>query len=381
MKATLQDTGQTDKREMVINMGPQHPSTHGVLRLELTLDGEVIKHVKPNIGYLHRCFEKYAEEVGDYAKVIPYTDRMDYVSAMNQEHGYVLAVEKMLEVEVPEYVEYIRVISAELQRIARHLLGIGAFGLDLGAFTPFLYLFIEREKILDIFEKMSGARLLYNYMAVGGLMREVPDDFEKDVAEFVKTFRPKIKELNDLLSYNKIFIRRTANIGVLPPKVALNYSASGPVLRGSGVKWDLRKNDPYSIYDRFDFEIPTGSGEMGTKGDCWDRYIIRVREMEQSLRIIEQALDGLPEKIDVTKSIEKRVRPKEGELYFRSETPRGELGYYIISDKSGSPYRVKARAPSFVHLSMLPSISKGALIADLVAIVGSIDIVLGEVDR
>jgi NADH-quinone oxidoreductase subunit D len=278
-------------------------------------------------------------------------------------------------------VEYIRVIAAELQRIASHLLGIGAFGLDLGAFTPFLYLFTEREKILDIFEKMSGARLLYNYMAVGGLMREIPDDFEKDVAEFVKTFRPKIKELNDLLSYNRIFIRRTASIGVLPPKVALNFSASGPVLRGSGVKWDLRKNDPYSIYDRFEFDIPTGSGEMGIKGDCWDRYIVRVREMEQSLRIIEQALEGLPEKIDVTKSIEKRVRPKEGELYFRSETPRGELGYYIISDKSGSPYRVKARAPSFVHLSMLPSISKGALIADLVAIVGSIDIVLGEVDR
>lgn len=381
MKATLQDTGQGDKREMVINMGPQHPSTHGVLRLELTLDGEVIKKVKPNIGYLHRCFEKYAEEVGDYAKVIPYTDRMDYVSAMNQEHGYVMAIEKMLDVEVPEYVEYIRVISAELQRIASHLLGIGAFGLDLGAFTPFLYLFTEREKILDIFEKMSGARLLYNYMAVGGLMRNVPDDFEKDVAEFVKTFRPKIKELNDLLSYNRIFIRRTAGIGVLPPKVALNYSASGPVLRGSGVQWDLRKDDPYSIYDRFDFEIPTGSGEMGILGDCWDRYIVRVLEMEQSLRIIEQALEGLPEKADVTKSIEKRVRPKEGELYFRSETPRGELGYYIISDKSGSPYRVKARAPSFVHLSMLPSISKGALIADLVAIVGSIDIVLGEVDR
>lgn len=381
MKTTIQDTGQSDKREMVINMGPQHPSTHGVLRLELTLDGEVIKKVKPNIGYLHRCFEKYAEEVGDYAKVIPYTDRMDYVSAMNQEHGYVLAIEKMLDTEVPEYVEYIRVIAAELQRIASHLLGIGAFGLDLGAFTPFLYLFTEREKILDIFEKISGARLLYNYMAVGGLMRNVHDDFEKDVAEFVKTFRPKIKELNDLLSYNRIFIRRTADIGVLPPKVALNYSASGPVLRGSGVKWDLRKNDPYSIYDRFDFDIPTGSGEMGTKGDCWDRYIVRVREMEQSLRIIEQALEGLPEKIDVTKSIEKRVRPKEGELYFRSETPRGELGYYIISDKKGSPYRVKARAPSFVHLSMLPSISRGALIADLVAIVGSIDIVLGEVDR
>src|SRR6056297_924533 len=374
------DTGK-DTREMVINMGPQHPSTHGVLRLELTLDGEMVKKCRPSIGYLHRCFEKYAEKVEDYAKVIPYTDRMDYVSAMNQEHGYVTAMERMLEIEVPEKVEYIRIIMAEMQRIASHLLGIGAFGLDLGAFTPFLYLFTEREKILDIFEKMSGARLLYNYMAVGGLMRNVHDDFEKDVAEFVKTFRPKIKELNDLLSYNRIFIRRTADIGVLPPKVALNYSASGPVLRGSGVKWDLRKNDPYSIYDRFDFDIPIGSGEMGTKGDCWDRYIVRVREMEQSLRIIEQALEGLPEKVDVTKSIEKRVRPKEGELYFRSETPRGELGYYIISDKKGSPYRVKVRAPSFVHLSMLPSISKGALIADLVAIVGSIDIVLGEVDR
>ncbi|TVR15270.1 MAG: NADH-quinone oxidoreductase subunit D [Balneolaceae bacterium] len=370
-----------DKRQMVINMGPQHPSTHGVLRLEVVLEGEIVNEVRPNIGYLHRCFEKYAEEVGDYSKVIPYTDRMDYVSAMNQEHGYVVAVERMLEIEVPERVEYIRVIVAELQRIASHLLGIGAFGLDLGAFTPFLYCFIEREKVLDIFEKTTGARLLYNYMAPGGLMRDVHEDFKSDTAEFVKTFRPKIKELNDLLSYNKIFIDRTANVGVLPVKVALNYGASGPVLRGSGMEWDLRKNDPYSIYDRFDFEIPVGKGELGTLGDCWDRYIVRVREMEQSLRIIEQALDGLPEEGDVFEGIPKRVRPKAGEIYTRTETPRGELGYYIISDKSGGPFRVKARAPSFVHLSLLPSISKGAMIADLVAIVGSIDIVLGEVDR
>lgn len=370
-----------DKRQMVINMGPQHPSTHGVLRLELVLEGEVVVEVRPNIGYLHRCFEKYAEEVGDYAKVIPYTDRMDYVSAMNQEHGYVVAVERMLEIEVPERVEYIRVIVAELQRIASHLLGIGAFGLDLGAFTPFLYCFTEREKILDIFEKTTGARLLYNYMAPGGLMRDIHKDFKSDTAEFVKTFRPKIKELNDLLSYNKIFIKRTANIGVLPEKVALNYGASGPVLRGSGVKWDLRKDDPYSIYDRFDFEIPVGKGELGTLGDCWDRYIVRVREMEQSLQIIEQALDGLPDEGDVLEGIPKRIRPKAGEIYTRTESPRGELGYYIISDKSGGPFRVKARAPSFVHLGMLPSISKGALISDLVAIVGSIDIVLGEVDR
>lgn len=374
-------TNEAGKREMTINMGPQHPSTHGVLRLELVLDGEIITAVRPNIGYLHRCFEKYAEQVEDYSKVIPYTDRMDYVSAMNQEHGYVTAMERMLEIEVPERVEYIRVIMAELQRIASHLLGIGAFGLDLGAFTPFLYLFTEREKILNIFEKASGARLLYNYMTVGGLMHDVPKDFKPDVAEFIKTFRPKIKELNDLLSYNKIFIKRTADVGVLPEKVALNYAASGPVLRGSGVKWDLRKNDPYSIYGRFDFEIPTGSGEMGTLGDSWDRYIVRVRELEQSLRIIEQALDGMPDEGDVTEAAPKRIRPKAGELYVRTETPRGELGYYIISDNKGGPYRVKARAPSFVHLSMLPAISRGHLIADMIAIVGSIDIVLGEVDR
>lgn len=375
----ISDTG--ERREMTINMGPQHPSTHGVLRLELVLDGEVIKHVKPHIGYLHRCFEKYAEEVGDYAKVIPYTDRMDYVSAMNQEHGYVVALERMLELEVPERVEHIRVIVAELQRIASHLLGIGAFGLDLGAFTPFLYLFTEREKILDIFEKTSGARLLYNYMAVGGLMRDVHPEFKTDVTDFVTTFRPKIKELDDLLSYNKIFVKRTANVGILPDKVALNYGASGPVLRGSGVKWDLRKNDPYSIYDRFEFDIPVGSGEMGSLGDCWDRYIVRVHEMEQSLRIIEQALDAMPEEGDVMEAIPRRIRMKEGEIYVRTESPRGELGYFIAGDNSATPYRVKARAPSFVHLSMLPSISKGSLIADMVAIVGSIDIVLGEVDR
>ncbi len=378
MKEIVHDT---ENRQMTINMGPQHPSTHGVLRLELDIDGEIVINVRPNIGYLHRCFEKHAEKMDDYSKIVPYTDRMDYVSAMNQEHGYVLAVERMLEIEVPERVEYIRVIMAEMQRVASHLLGIGTFGLDLGAFTPFLYLFTEREKILDIFERTSGARLLYNYFAIGGLIKDVHPDFKKDTAEFVKTFRPKIKELNDLLSTNRIFVQRTANVGVLPAKVALNYGASGPVLRGSGVKWDLRKNDPYSIYDRFDFDIPVGQGEMGTLGDCWDRYNVRVLELEQSLRIIEQALEDMPDEGDVTEAVPKRIRPKEGELYARTETPRGELGYYIISDKSGSPYRVKARAPSFVHLGILPAISKGALIADMVAIVGSIDIVLGEADR
>jgi len=374
-------TNGVQKQEMVINMGPQHPSTHGVLRLEVVLDGEVVKKVTADIGYLHRCFEKHAEAMDDYSKVIPYTDRIDYVSAMNQEHGYVIAVEKLLDLEVPERVEYMRVILAELQRIASHLLGVGTFGLDLGAFTPFLYCFIEREKILKIFEKVSGARLLYNYMCIGGLMQDIPEDFKTDTREFVKTFRPKIQELNDLLSSNRIFIDRTANIGVLPAEVALNYAASGPMLRGSGVKWDLRRNDPYSIYDRFEFDIPVGKGEVGTVGDCWDRYIVRVREMEESLKIIEQALDQMPDEGDVKEAVPKRVRPGAGEVYVRTETPRGELGYYIISDKSASPFRVKARAPSFVNLSILPAISKGALIADLVAIVGSIDIVLGEVDR
>jgi NADH-quinone oxidoreductase subunit D len=376
LSANVQET-----REMTINMGPQHPSTHGVLRLEVVLNGEVVSRVHPHIGYLHRCFEKHAEAMDDYSKVIPYTDRIDYVSAMNQEHGYVIAVEKLLQLEVPERVEYVRVILAELQRIASHLLGIGTFGLDLGAFTPFLYCFIEREKILTIFEKISGARLLYNYICVGGLMRDVPDSFKPETADFVKTFRPKIKELNDLLSYNQIFIDRTANIGILPAEVALNYAASGPMLRGSGVSWDLRKNDPYSIYDRFQFDIPVGSGEVGTVGDCWDRYMVRVREMEQSLVIIEQALEQMPDEGNVMEAVPKRIRMKEGEVYVRTETPRGELGYYIISDKSSSPFRVKVRAPSFVNLSILPAISRGALLSDLVAIVGSIDIVLGEVDR
>ncbi len=368
-------------QEMVINMGPQHPSTHGVLRMELTLNGEIVTRAIPHIGYLHRCFEKHSEAMNDYAKVIPYVDRMDYVAAMNNELGYAIAMERLMDIQVNDRVEYIRVIMSELQRIASHLLAVGTFGLDIGAFTPFLYCFIEREKILDIFEKASGARLLYNYIWIGGLMNDVPADFKTDTAAFVKSFRPKIKELNDLLSHNKIFIDRTANVGVLPEKVAINYGVSGPSLRGSGVEWDLRKDDPYSIYDRFEFDVIVGKGEMGTVGDCWDRYIVRVWEMEESLKIIEQALDQMPDEGDVQEAIPKKIRPPAGEIYCRTETPRGELGYYIISDKSTTPFRVKARAPSFVNLSVLPAISIGAMVADMVAIIGSIDIVLGEVDR
>ena len=266
--------------EMVLNMGPQHPSTHGVLRLELVVDGEVVVDVIPHIGYLHRCFEKHAEHMTSYQQVIPYCDRMDYVASMNNDLGYAVACERLLGIKVPERVEYIRVIMAELQRIASHLLAVGTYGMDIGAFTPFLYCFRDRERILDIFEHTCGARLLYNYIWIGGLSHDVASGFQVKVTDFCRHLRPTIKELNDLLSYNKIFVKRTANVGLLPADVAINYGASGPVLRGSGVKWDLRKNDPYSIYDRFEFEIPTGKGEMGAVGDCWDRYIVRVREME-----------------------------------------------------------------------------------------------------
>ena len=379
--ATIPGFGRALKaEEMVISMGPQHPSTHGVLRLELVVDGEVVIDVIPHIGYLHRCFEKHCEHMTNYQQVIPYADRMDYVAAMSNEFGYVVACEKLLKITVPERVEYIRVIMAEFSRIVSHLIAIGTYGMDIGAFTPFLYCMRDRERVLDIFEQTCGARLLYNYMWIGGLSHDVPPGFAGKVNDFCRYFRPKIKELNDLLSYNKIFIKRTANVGVLPADVALNYAVSGPVLRGSGVTWDLRKDDPYSVYDRFDFEIPVGKGLKGTVGDCWDRYMVRIHEMEQSVNIIEQAVAKLPAG-DVASAIPKRIRPDAGEVYVRTETPKGELGYYIVSDGTASPFRVKVKSPCFVNLSALPAMCRGAMIADIVAVLGSIDIVLGEVDR
>ncbi|HTP13629.1 MAG TPA: NADH-quinone oxidoreductase subunit D [Bacteroidota bacterium] len=365
---------------MIINMGPQHPSTHGVLRLEIVVDGEIIVDVIPHIGYLHRCFEKHAEHMTNYQQVIPYTDRMDYVAAMNNEHGYAVAVERLLKIQVPERVEYIRVIMAELQRIASHLIAVGTYGIDAGAFTPFLYCFTDREKILDLFEMTCGARLLYNYIWVGGLSHDIPPKFVDQAKEFCKYFRPRLKQFNDLLTYNEIFVKRTANVGVLPKDVAISYASSGPMLRGSGVDWDLRRDDPYSVYDRFEWQPQVGKGEMGTLGDCWDRHIVRMREMEQSVNIIEQALAKIPEG-NVQAAIPKRIRPDAGEVYVRTETPRGEIGYYVVSDGTASPYRVKVRAPAFVNLSVLPEISRGAMLADLVLIAGSVDIVLGEVDR
>ena len=365
--------------EMVLNMGPQHPSTHGVLRLELVIEGEIIKDVIPHIGYLHRCFEKHCE-VMTYPQIIPYTDRMDYLASMGNEFGYVVAMERLMGIEVPERVEYIRVIMAELQRIASHLVALGTYGADIGAFTPFLFCFRDREKILNLFEITCGARLLYNYMWIGGVSHDLHPDFIRLTKEFIKEFRPNLKELNDLLTFNQIFVDRTANVGILPADTAINYGITGPNLRASGVNWDLRINDPYSIYDKFDFEIPIGEGEKGTVGDCWDRYYMRMLEMEESLKIVEQAIDQIPEG-DVSSKIPKRVKPPEGQIYARVENPRGELGYFIVSNGTLNPARVKVRAPSFVNMEIFGELCKGHMVADVVAILGSIDIVLGEIDR
>jgi len=375
--------------EMIINMGPQHPSTHGVLRLELITDGEIVKEVIPHVGYLHRCFEKHAENL-TYQQTIPFTDRLDYMASMNNSHAFVMGVERMLGIDkdIPKRIEYIRVLVCELNRIASHLIAIGIYGIDLGAFTPFLWCFRDREHIMNMLEWASGSRMLYNYIWVGGLFYDLPVGFEERCKEFVDYFKPKLKELNELLTDNQIFISRTANIGVLPMDVAISYGCSGPMLRGSGLKWDLRRVDEYSVYPEIEFDIPVGKGEMGKLGDCWDRYKVRVDEIVESIKIIEQCIERLQKELkrttdfDPRAKLPKKIIPKAQDFYIRAENPKGELGFYFIADgKSEIPKRVKARAPSFNNLSVLPEISKGVLIADLIAILGSIDIVLGEIDR
>jgi NADH-quinone oxidoreductase subunit D len=369
-----------EEDEMILNMGPQHPSTHGVLRIELKTDGEIVKDSQPHIGYLHRNFEKHAENI-DYQGVIPFTDRMDYVGSMNNSLSYAVAVEKLMGIEVNERVQSIRVITGELQRIASHLLALGTYGMDLGAFTPFLHSFREREKVLDLFEWLCGARLLYNYNWIGGLSHDLPESWTDRAKVFCDQFEPVIDELDNLLSHNKIFTKRTADVGVIPPELAVTYALTGPNLRGSGIKWDIRKEDPYCGYDKYDFDVPVGQGRYGPIGSCWDRYFVRVEEMRQSVRITRQAIERMPAEGDVRETVPKRVKPKAGEAYGRTEAPRGELGFYVVSDGSLIPYRVKGRSPCFVAMSIFREISKGEMIADMIAIIGSLDIVLGEIDR
>lgn len=361
--------------EFIVNMGPQHPSTHGVLFLELKLDGEMVIDCITHIGYLHRSCEKLAEK-RTYTQFIPFTDRLDYVASMNNNLGYALAVEKLLNLEVPEKAKYLRVIIAELNRIASHLIAIGTFAQDLGAFaTPLFYCFREREKIIEIFDEICGNRLTYNYMRIGGVQFDLPQGVDGKIKQFIPYMRSKVDDYEWLLTNNPIFLARAKQIGVLPPDIAVNYSITGPNLRGSGVKWDLRKDEPYLVYDKFQFDIPTGKN-----GDAWDRYKVRIEEVRQSLKIIEQAIGALPEG-DPTVKVGRIWKPVPGEAYMRTENPRGELGYYIVSDGSLCPYRLKIRAPSFSNLAVLPEIIKGLKIADIVCALGSLDVLMGEIDR
>lgn len=375
--------------EMIVNLGPQHPSTHGVLRLEVLMDGEIVREVVPHIGYLHRCFEKHAENL-PYNQVIPFVDRLDYVASMNNEHAYAMGVERMLGIEhlIPKRVEYVRVLVAELNRIASHFIAIGTYGMDIGAFTPFFWLMRDREHILRLLEWASGARLLYNYIWIGGLFYDLPVGFEERCREFIQYIKPKLAELESVLIENKIFIERTANVGVLPLDLAINCGVTGPMLRGSGLRFDLRRVDGYSVYPLLDFEVPVGEGKMGTVGDCWDRTYVRMREIYESLKVADQCLDQLmgehkrTRDFDPQALVPKKIRPKAQDLYVRAEIPKGELGFFFRADgKSDVPFRCKCRSCSFVNLSVLPEIAKGILIADLIAIIGSIDVVMGEVDR
>ncbi len=375
--------------EMIINLGPQHPSTHGVLRLEVVADGEIIKDVVPHLGYLHRCFEKHAENL-PYNQTIPFVDRLDYLAAMNSEHVWCMGVEKMLGItdKIPKRVEYIRVLVAELNRLASHFVALGTYAMDIGAFTPFLWMMRDREHIQRLLEWVSGSRMLYNYIWVGGLFYDLPVGFEERCREFVHYLKPKLREVEEMVFSNKIFIERTAKVGVLPLDLAINYGVTGPLLRGSGLKYDLRRVDGYSVYPELEFDIPVGKGEMGELGDCWDRSWVRAKECDEALRIIEQCLDRLQGDLkrtrdfDPREAVPKKIRPPKGDYYIRGETPKGELGFFFRADgRSDVPFRCKSRSPCFVNLSVISEISKGAMVADLVAIIGSLDMVLGEVDR
>jgi NADH-quinone oxidoreductase subunit D len=359
----------------MVNAGPQHPSTHGVFRMRFTLDGEVIQDVEPVFGYLHRGIEKMTEGL-TYTQDIVFTDRLDYLASMTNNQAYVIAVEKLAGIQVPERAEYLRVIMAELMRISSHLMAVGFLLNDLGAFlTPLLYMYREREKILDLFDMVCGQRLTYNYMRIGGVSQDIPEEFLPALKKYIYSLPGFIAEYDQLLATNEILLVRTKNVGILTKESAINYSTAGPVLRGSGVKWDIRKADPYSVYDRFQFEIPTGA-----KGDVYDRYRVRIEEMIQSINIIKQAIAQLPQG-EIQTKVTRILRPPTGETYGHIEGPKGELGFYLVSDGSTNPYRLHVRPPSLINLTALRELLIGVKIADAMAIFGSIDICVGEIDR
>ena len=385
--------------KMTLNMGPQHPSTHGVLRLVLELDGEVITKITPDIGFLHRGIEKLSE-YRTYHQTLPLTDRMDYLAPMHNNLGYVLAVEKLLGIEIPERAQTIRVIMAEMARLQSHLVWIACHALDIGAMTVFIYAFREREIVMETYEMISGARMTSNFFRVGGLSKDVPPEFEKKVRDFVEVMPSFIDQYEGLLTTNPIWLKRTVDNGYISAEDAIDYGITGPALRGSGVDWDLRRDNPYSGYEKYSFKVP-----VGEKCDTFDRYKVRLVEMREACKIIKQALDSLkpgpvladdpqvcyPPKENVYNSIEGLIHHfkiasegfpvPEGEVYQGVENPKGELGYYIVSDGGNKPYRMRVRPPSFVNLQAIEKMAKGSMIADLVAVIGTLDIVLGEIDR
>ncbi|MDR2978517.1 MAG: NADH-quinone oxidoreductase subunit D [Rickettsiales bacterium] len=388
-----------DLKTMMLNFGPQHPAAHGVLRLVLEMDGEVIERADPHIGLLHRGTEKLIEHK-TYLQALPYFDRLDYVSPMSQEHAYSLCVEKLLQCEVPVRAKYLRVLFCELTRILNHLLSISSQALDVGAMTPLLWLFEEREKILAFYERASGARFHAAYIRPGGVAADVPEGLIEDIAKFIEQFPQYIDDVDELLTENRIWKQRTVGISEISIKQALDWGFSGPMLRAAGLAWDLRKSQPYEIYDQLDFDIP-----IGQNGDCYDRYLVRMAEIRQSISLVKQCIEKMPEgpvktedrkiapppRAEMKTSMEALIhhfklysegyRVPEGEAYAAVEAPKGEFGVYIVSDGTNIPYRCRIRAPGFAHLQALDFMSKGHMLADIAAIIGSLDIVFGEIDR
>jgi len=365
--------------EMTLNMGPQHPSTHGVLRFIVRADGEVMREAIPDVGYLHRSIEKIAEKVG-YHGFMPYTDRVDYVCAMFTNQAWGIACEKLAGIEVPKRGEYCRVIAAEFNRLASHLLSIGTMGMDIGAMTPFTHALREREMINDLIEELCGARLTFNYMRIGGVGWGLPPLWREKGLAYLDHFEPIIDEFNNLLSFNKIFIERLANVAPVSLDEAIDYNLVGPNLRACGKQWDIRKDIPYSVYPEFDFDIPIGSGEFGVLGDSMDRYMVRIREMKESVKILRQALKQIPGGSVVAK-VARNFKPPKGECQIRVESARGDMGWYVVSDGTAYPYRVHVRTGSFAAMGIVRKLSAGLMIADLVALIASLDVIAPEIDR
>ncbi len=365
--------------DMTINMGPQHPSTHGVLRFIVKTDGEVMREAIPDVGYLHRSIEKIGEKV-TWHGYVPYTDRADYLAAMFANQAFCMAAEKLGKVEVTRRGEFCRVIACELNRMASHLLSVGTFGQDIGAITPFIHAIRERETINDLMEEICGARLTYNYIRIGGVGYDVMPETCDRITQFLDHFDPILDEFNRLISFNKIFVERLSNIAVISKEDAFQYNIVGPNLRACGVKWDIRRDIPYSVYPELDFEVPVGTGERGTLGDSYDRYMVRIREMEESSKILRQCLKMLPDGPAISK-VARKFKPPEGEAYVRIESSRGDMGFYVASDGSEYPYRVRIRTGSFAAMSMIDKLSRGIMVADLIALIASLDLVAPEIDR